>query len=225
MTKNSRFLNQSLYPLLDLILAGIFAYYAPYVTNWVAPLFGWQPSSFFNLFTASPFLAGAALMSMPLCLRQIGFYRKQNMQRPITALRQLFAFVVYYLCAMGLYTAIFGTPVYHSQILLINLIGIPMVVFLRYLFVRTLNNCSVNNAENRRQVILLGDSEVLQSSWQRMPYHWQRNLNVVGEFTSAEGNEEALQNLIETYHVAELYVFGGLAAHHKFLPLIEQCEA
>ena len=61
MTKNSRFLVQSLYPLLDFILAGIFAYYAPYITNWVAPLFGWQQSAFFNLFTASPFLAGAAL--------------------------------------------------------------------------------------------------------------------------------------------------------------------
>ena len=225
MTRKSKFYIRSFYPLLDLVLAGVFAYFSPYITDWIAPVFGWQHGYFFNIFLASPFMAGAALMSIPITLRQVGFYRKQNMQRSITALRQLLAFTVYYLCAMGLYTAVFGTPVYHSQILLINLIGIPLTLFLRYLFARSLNHLGANNAENRRQIILLGDSEILQNTWQRMPHHWQRNLNVVGKFNSAEGNEQALQNLIETYHVTDLYVFGGLDAHHQFLPLIEQCEA
>lgn len=224
MTKNSRFLVQSLYPLLDFILAGIFAYYAPYITNWVAPLFGWQQSAFFNLFTASPFLAGAALMSMPLCLRQIGFYRKQNMQRTITALRQLLTFVVYYLCAMGLYTSFFSSSIYNSQILLVNLVGIPLVIFVRYLIVRTINYFRPRAVEYRRQVILLGDEATMEERWESLPPHWRRNLNVVGRFHSVEGNEKKLQQLIEMFHVSDLYVFGGLSAYHRFHALVEQCE-
>ncbi len=224
MTKNNRFLVQSLYPLLDLILAGIFAYYAPYVTNWVSPLFGWQPNAFFNLFTASPFLAGAALMSMPICLRQIGFYRKQNMQRVITALRQLFTFAVYYLCAMGLYTAITETSVQNSQILLVNLVGIPLIIFVRYLLSRTINRFRPRAIEYRRQVILLGDEDTVSENWKNLPSHWRRNLNVVGRFHTVEGSEKKLQQLIETFHVTDLYVFGGLSSYYRFHSLVEQCE-
>ena len=224
MTRNSNFYVRSFYPLLDLVLAGVFAYFSPYITDWVAPLFGWQHGYFFNMFQASPFMAGAALMSIPVVLRQIGFYHKQNMQRGITALRQLLAFAVYYLCAMGLYTAIFETPVYHSQILLINLVGIPLVIFLRYLCVRLIGYMRGNNAEQRRQVILLGSKATITERWENMPAHWRRNLNAVGQFHAAEGNEQKLQELIEMFHVSDLYVFGGLSAYYRFHSLIEQCE-
>ena len=224
MTRKSNFYIRSFYPLLDLVLAGVFAYFSPHITDWIAPVFGWQHGYFFNMFLASPFMAGAALMSIPVTLSQVGFYRKQNMQRAITALRQLLAFAVYYLCAMGLYTAFFETPIYHSQILLVNLIGIPLILFLRYLFVRGINHSLANNEEQRRQVILLGDEATISERWENMPIHWRRNLNIIGRFNTAEGSEQKLQELIEAFHVSDLYVFGGLSAYYRFHPLIEQCE-
>ena len=224
MTRKSKFYVQSFYPLLDLILVGVFAYFSPYITNWVAPVFGWQRGSFFNLFLASPFLAGAALMSIPVILRHVGFYRKQNMQRSITTLRQLLAFDVYYLCAMGLYTAIFKVNMHHSQILFVNLVGIPVILYLRHLMTRLINNLHAGTDEYRRQVIIMGDEEVVQKKWDIMPQNWQRNLNVVGRFHFAENNEEELQKIIESHSVTDIYVFGGLPAYHAFKPLIDQCE-
>ena len=114
MTRKSKFYLQSFFPLVDLLLAGLFAYFSPYVTNWVAPLFGWQTGPFFNLLTASPFLVGAGLMAVPFILRQVGFYHKQNMQRPATALRQLLTFVAYYLCALGVYMSIEVYALFYS---------------------------------------------------------------------------------------------------------------
>ncbi len=224
MTRKSRFYVQSLYPLLDLALAGLVAYYSPVITNAVAPLFGWQSNAFFNVFIASPFLAGAALMSIPLTLRHVGFYFKQNMQRGITALRQLLTFMVYYLCAMGLYTAIASTPIQNSQILLVNLICIPLVIFLRYSIVRLINHVRPQGARYRRQVVLVGDEATMDERWENLPAHWRRNLNVIGKFYTAEGSEQKLQQLIEMFHVTDLYVFGGLSAYYRFHPLIEQCE-
>ena len=224
MTRISKFYIRSVYPLLDLVLAGLFAYSSPWVMNWVAPYLGWKQGEFFNLFEASPFLAGAALMAVPVILRQVGFYHKQNMQRVGIAARQLLIFAVYYLCAMGLYTALEETTFYRSQILLVNLVGIPLVVFLRYLLVRTYNLCHSNAKEYRRQVMLAGSEDALQKGWEKMPEHWRRNFNVVGRFSSPDVTEQEVQTIIEENSVTGLYVFGGLTAHHHFGALIEQCE-
>ncbi len=224
MTRKTKFFIHSVYPLMDLILSGVFAYYSPYVMNWVAPVLGWKQGELFNLFIASPFLAGAALMAVPVILRQVGFYHKQNMQRVGTAVRQLFGFAVYYLCAMGLYTALAETPFYRAQILLVNLVGIPLVVFLRYILVRFINLRRSNVNEYRRQVILAGSEQVVQQEWEKLPEHWRNNFNVVGRFCSAEISEGEIQKVIEENSVTGLYVFGGLSTCHNFGSLIAQCE-
>jgi exopolysaccharide biosynthesis polyprenyl glycosylphosphotransferase len=64
----------------------------------------------------------------------------------------------------------------------------------------------------------------MDERWENLPAHWRRNLNVIGKFYTAEGSEQKLQQLIETFHVTDLYVFGGLSAYYRFHPLIEQCE-
>lgn len=222
MSGNSKFYRLRLYPLLDLLLAVIFAYYSPYVTNWVVPLFGGNQGHFFNILLASPFLAGAAIMAVPVILRQVGFYRKQSLQRPTTALRQLLAFGSYYLCAIGVYTAATESPIYNSQILLVNLVGIVLIIFLRYLLTRCIN---LHRSESfRRQIILAGTEEMVQSGWENMPEQWRRNFKVAGRFYTGHGNEQAVQKLIEGQNVTALYVFGGLEAHHHFAPIVEQCE-
>lgn len=222
MSKQSKFYRLRFYPLLDFVLSVAFAYYSPYVTNWVAPFFGWHQGHFFNILLASPFLAGAAVMAVPVILRQVGFYHKQNLQRPITALRQLVAFGTYYLCAMGLYTVVTETPIYNSQILLINLVGIILVIYMRYLVTRSIN--LRRPGIFRRQVVLAGDDEVMRAGWEELPEYWRRSFNVVGRFSSPSGKEQELQKLIEQQNVTALFVFGGLSAHHEFAPLIEQCE-
>lgn len=224
MTRNSKFLIQSFYPLSDLILAGLFAYSSPWVTNSVAPVFNWQPCPFFNLFDASPFLAGAALMAIPIILRQVGFYHKQNMQRISTAARQLLAFTVYYLCAMGLYTALNETTFGRIQVLLVNLVGIPLVIFLRYLAVRFINTCRPDANTQRRQIIVAGSPEDIDCGWNKMPEPWRRNFRIVGRFHSPSGIEQEAQKIIRENSVTDLYVFGGMPAHHIFTTLIEQCE-
>lgn len=222
MSGNAKFYRLRLYPLLDLMLSVLFAYYSPYVTNWVAPLFGWQQGHFFNILLASPFLAGASIMAIPVILRQVGFYHKQNLQRPMTALRQVLEFGSYYLCAMGVYTIATESGVYNSQILLVNLVGIVLVIYLRFILTRSISLC--RSDAYRRHVILVGEEKMVQAGWGALPEHWRRNFKVAGIFHTAEGNEQSVQKLIEEQNVTALYVFGGLAAHHDFAPIIEQCE-
>ncbi len=224
MTRNSKFYLRSFYPILDLILAGVFAYYSPYITNLVAPLLGWEQGPFFNLLTASPFLAGAALVAVPIILRQVGFYHKLNMQRLGTALRQLLIFTVYYLCASGLYVALEPTSPYHSQTLLVNLVGIPLVIFVRYIIVRLYNLGHANDEAYRRQVILAGTPEAVEKGWNSFPAYWRKNFNVVGRIVDPRNSEEEVQRIIQEHSVNGLYVFGGLAAHHDFDSVIAQCE-
>ncbi len=225
MTRNSKFYRQSLYPIVDLVLAGTFSYFSPYVTNWVAPFFGWHNKGpFFNLFLHSPFLAGAALMAIPLILRQIGFYHKQSLQRVSTALRQLLVFDAYYLSAIGVYTVVFETAAFNSQILLTNLVGITLLIFIRFLLVRMVSLSCGNTAVYRRQIILAGSTEAIEAGWAAFPAQWRRNFNVVARYHESAGNERDSQEMIEKYSVSALYVFGGLAAYHDFAPLIQQCE-
>ncbi len=224
MTRRSKFYHSCLYPCADFVLAGVFAYFSPHVTNLIASLNGQPQHGFFNLLTASPFLAGAALVAVPIILRQVGFYHKQNMQAVSTALRQLLAFSVYYLCGIGIYLAIQETPSFYSQTLLVNLVGIAFVVFLRYLLVRWYNLLRGNAQVHRRQVILAGSPEDIEKGWNALPEYWKNNFNVVGRIETGADSEEKVQQIIQEHSVNGLYVFGGLAAHHTFADVIMQCE-
>ena len=224
MTRRSKFYLRCLYPFLDFCLAVVFAYCSPWVTNAVAELSGMATGPFFNILTTSPFLAGAALVAVPVILRQVGFYHKQNMQRISSALRQLLTFGVYYLCAIGLYLAIEETSPFHSLTLLVNLVGIMLVVFLRYLIIRWHNIHSGHAAAHRRQVILAGSPENIEKGWNSFPEYWRANFNVVGRVENHDDSEEKIQQLIEEHSVNGLFVFGGLAAHHTYEKVITQCE-
>lgn len=224
MTRKSTFYQRCFYPIVDLLLACLFAYYSPYVANVVAPVLGGKTGEFFNLLTASPFLAGVALAAVPIILRQVGFYHKQNMQRVATALRQLLAFAVYYLCGIGIYLAVEETPAFYSQTLLVNLVGIPLVVFLRYMVVRSYNLFCGKAESSRRQVILAGSAEAVEKGWNSFPDYWRRYFNVVGRIEDGSDCEEQVQKIIAEHNVNGLYVFGGIAAYHTYQAVIAQCE-
>ena len=223
MTRNSKFYLSSFYPLLDFVLASVFAYFSPYIANLIAPLFGWAGGAHFNLLTASPFLAGVALVAVPIILRQVGFYHKQNMQRVGNALRQLGVFAVYYCCASAIYLSVEEIPPFYSHTLLVNMVGIPLVVFIRYLLVRWRNLRRNNPEEFRRQIILAGAEDAVEKGWNSYPEYWRRNFNVVGRISSGDDTER-VQQLIQNHSVNGLYVFGGLSAYHDFENVIVQCE-
>ncbi len=224
MTRRSKFFHQCFYPCIDFALACGFAYISPWVVNAVSSLWGVSQHEFFNLLTKSPFLAGVALAAVPLILRQVGFYHKRNMQRVGNALKQILSFAVYYLCGIGIYLALVETSSYLSHVLLVNLLGISLVVFLRYLLVRWYYLCSGSVAEHRRQVILAGNAEDIEKGWNAFPEYWRRNFNVVGRIVPGRDTEETVQRLIEQHSVNGLYVFGGLAAHNNLENIILQCE-
>ncbi|MBR1982760.1 MAG: sugar transferase [Akkermansia sp.] len=224
MTRSSKFYLQSFYPLLDMLLAGTFAYLSPMVVNLLAPLLGWQMGDFFNLLTATPFLAGAAIVSVPVILRQVGFYHKQNMQRVSTALRQLVAFETYYLCALGVYMALTNHTDFFNQTVLINFIGIPLTLFLRFLVTKYLLMHRADQSAARRQVILTGTKKAMDKGWGALPEHWRRNFNVVAQVESSAYNEAEVQKIIESSSVNGLFVFGGLSAHHDNEAIVTQCE-
>ena len=225
MTRKHKFYRDSLYPILDLLLAGLFAYISPYVTNLVAPWFGWPQGGFFNFFTTTPFLAGVAIICVPFILQRVGFYHRQNMQRITTAARQLFAFDMYYLCAAAIYLALENYSLFYNGALLVNLVGIPLVLFLRFLAARAWMTRRADAGRYLLKVIVLGAEADVEKGWNATPAAWRSRVQVVGSFNEIQPDtEEEVQKLIEEYGVAAVYVFGGLAAHHQFAPVIMQCE-
>lgn len=224
MTRRSKFYLRCVYPCADFALACVFAYFSPYVTSFVLSLCGQPHGEFINLFTASPFLAGAALVAVPIILRQVGFYHKHNMQRSGNAFRQLLTFSVYYLCAIGIYLGLVETSPYHSLILLTNVVGVSLVVYLRYCLTRLYRLSRGNTEMGRRQVILAGEPAAIEQGWNSFPEYWRSNFNVVGRLEVVEESEQEVQRIIEEHSVTDLYVFGGLAAHHSFAGVIRQCE-
>lgn len=225
MTRRNTFYRDSLYPIIDLLLAGLFVYVSPLVTNMLAPVFGWPRCPFFNLLTTSPFLAGVAVVAVPFILRQVGFYHKQNMQRLSTTLRQLLSFAMYYLCAAAVYLAHENYALFYNYTLMVNLVGVPMVLLLRFLVVRAYVTRRPNAETYLRKVILLGAADDVEKGWGATPHHWRSRLHVVGRFTEmTPGTEAEVQRLIAQHGVAAVFVFGGLAAHYVFEPVVEQCE-
>ncbi len=225
MTRKHKFYRDSLYPILDLLLAGLFAYISPYVTNLVAPWFGWPQGGFFNFFTTTPFLAGVAIICVPFILQRVGFYHRQNMQRITTAARQLFAFDMYYLCAAAIYLALENYSLFYNGALLVNLVGIPLVLFLRFLAARAWMTRRADAGRYLLKVIVLGAEADVEKGWNATPAAWRSRVQVVGRFSEMRPDtEEEVQKLIEEHGVAAVYVFGGLAAHHQFAPVIMQCE-
>ena len=212
-------------PIIDLLTALTCAYYAPAVANAIAPLFGWQPEPNFNAFTASPFLAGAAVAAVPILLRMVGFYHRGNLQRVTTALRQLFTFTVYYLCMLGIYQLVFNNEIsiFMNHIILVCLILIPIVIFLRYFILKLLQMNTSTGRKHLRRVMLAGTPETIKMNWAAMPDFWKRSLCVVAKITPQTPQQE-VQKLIEENHVDRIILFGGMAAYHDNEDTINRCE-
>ena len=170
-------------------------------------------------------MAGAAVAIVPILLRMVGFYHRNNLQRVSTAIRQLFTFVVYYLCMLGLYELIRSTEgaVFMNHIILVSIVLIPLVLFLRFYIVRLLQMNTSIGRRHLRSVLLAGTPEDIEQGWRTLPEFWKRSLNVVGTVTP-DTPQESVQQLIEENHVDRLILMGGIGAYHANEETITRCE-
>ena len=212
-------------PLIDLGAAMLCAYLAPSIANFVAPAFGWITSPSFNVFYTTPFMAGAAVVAVPLILHMVGFYHRGNLQRVATALKQLTTFVIYYLCLLGIYQLVKEDPIslFMNRAILVSIVLIPIVLFLRFYLLRILQIHTAVGKRHLRSVLLAGAEGTIDSEWEAMPDFWKKSLTVVGKVTPSTPQEE-VQKLIEENHVDRIILFGGISAYHNNEETISRCE-
>lgn len=212
-------------PILDVVLVWVFAYFSPDITDIIAPLVDWEPvGEDYNIILSSPFLAGAALVSVPFVLRLVGFYHRNNVQRVITAARQLIAFSVYYLCAIAVYNTLRNHPDSFNHTLVVNMVGIPLVLLLRFVLWRFIKLHTRFGKGRLRQVILAGTAADIEEGWNSLPDYWRASLNVVGRIYPEDANEEQVQAIIEENSVSHLLVFGSFGSYHANETVIHLCE-
>lgn len=209
----------------DFLTALVFAYYSPQLTNLIAPLMDWEVEEEINFLLRSPFLSGMAITFVPIVLYVVGFYHRGNVQRVSTALRQLLLFTVYYLSAIAFYQTLRVHDAYVSHILLVNMVGIPVCLFLRFLLVRMWKLRIHRNPDDLRQVILAGASEeAINEAWNKLPGYWRAGMHVVGHSIAGKTEPAEIQKLIAAKAVSHLIVFGGISAYHDNEPTIHLCE-
>ncbi len=225
MTPTSKNLFSRACPYIDLVLVILFAYLSPTVTNWVAPLFGWEMGPVFNIFETITFIAWTAVIAVPFVLNFVGFYSRQNLQRPITAVRQLLTFAAYYLCAIAIYQSLGSHSIFYNHVILTNIIGIPLVLFVRFCLSRAWARHISTDREKLRQIILAGTEENIEAGWNSLPAYWRANFNVVGRAVTGTYTEEELAKLIIDNSVAHLFVFGGLSSYGQNATAIHLAES
>lgn len=212
-------------PVVDTMVAFCFVCFSSDVTNWIARFTKWEPEQGFSLFSMTPFLAGAAIMAVPLVLRLVGFYRRGNLQRISTAIRQLFSFLVYYLCALACYQTLRqGSYLYMNHVIVVNVVGIPLMLFLRFVLFRWLQlNTSVANGR-LRQILLAGTREDMEQGWESLPAFWKRCFYVAGKAVTGETTVGEIQAIIEKQHIEQLFLFGGISAYAANEKAVISCE-
>lgn len=224
MIRQSQNLLSRVTPVLDFSLAFVFAYFSANITNRLAPWFGWERELDFNLLTTTPFLAGAALVSIPFILHCTGFYRKNNLQSVSSALRQLICFAAYYFAAWAIYQSLRNSASHFNHVVLVNAVGIPCVIFGRFLLTRFWRIHTAIGRLGLRQVILAGTEEDIARQWDNLPKYWRQRCNVVGRAITGQTSESAVQEIIEANSVSHLVVCGGLRTYADNESVIQQCE-
>lgn len=210
--------------VFDLGLVLTFALFSPNLTNLVAPYCGWDCEATPDILRRSPFLSGMAIAFVPLVLHAVGFYHRAGLQRISTALRQLAHFCAYYLCAVAFYQTLRSHSLLFNHVLLVNMVGVPCVIFLRFLLIRLIKLYILRRPGHLRQVILAGTREQVEKGWNKLPDYWKKYMNVVGRFYVGQTDLNEVQRTIQQNAVSHLFVFGGLSAYLPNEQIIHMCE-
>lgn len=171
-------------------------------------------------------MVGLAVAAVPLILRMVGFYHRSNQQRVVSALKQLFAFLVYYLGVFGLYVICRGdeSSTCMNHVILASLLLIVPGLFLRFYLLRYLLQNTRIGRRTLRRVLLAGTEENISTAWDKLPHHWKKNMRIVGRVITGQTTQEEVQQHIEQNHVEQLMLFGGLDAYSTMSDTITRCE-
>lgn len=215
-----------LFPLMDLAVAMACAYFSPWLTNYIAPYVGWEPNPSFSIIFAVPFLSGAAVASVPIVLRMVGFYRRNNTQRVSSALRQLFTFLIYYLCLLAIYQSLREHPgfIFMNRVIIVNVVAIPVCIFLRFYICRFIQINTPLGRRHLRRVLLVGEAGDIERGWAMLPQYWKHTLHVSGRLITGQAPAVDVQQLIEEEHISQLILFGGLDAYKENEEAITRCQ-
>lgn len=221
MTSSKAYLPRLL-PLADLVLTILCAYYAPWITNAVAPLLGWQQGPCFDVFTTT-FIAGIAVAAAPVVLYVLGFYRRRNLQRVSTALRQVSSFTVYYLCVIAIYQSLGEHSKHFNHVVMVCIVLVPLVIFLRYLVCHYISLYCCGHGSLRPAILAGMSRESIEQGWAGTPSYWRRSFNIVARTTPAEYDEKAIQRVIEDDHVEQLIIIDGTQSAVANYALYQLC--
>lgn len=214
----------SFFPIVDMLLVLWFVDWSPRFTLLIGPLFGWQPAERVDILEWRPVLAGIAIAFVPVILHIVGFYHRGQLQRPLTALRQLLHFSAYYLAALAFYQTLRMHPLGFNRVVLINMVCVPALLFGRYYLAHLWKLWTLRNPNRLRQVILVGTPEQIEHDWNLLPDDWRKEWHVAARLAPDSYTVTAVQKLIEQHAVSQLMVFGGPAAYAAHEELIQLCE-
>ncbi len=210
--------------MLDFALILCFSYYSPQIANIVGPLLGWQPVVDLNLFTALPLIVGIALVSCPILLSRLGFYSKNNLQRPQRALGQVFLFTVICLCFVAFYQSRQAHATIFNHTLMTNMVGVPVLLYLRYYIFRwlQLHTCLGQGFKNR--ILVIGPKEGLEERWMSFPLQWRQAYVRLGMLSVEETSIEDIQKIICEQHPHLVLLFGERRSYVDHTDIISLCE-
>ncbi len=224
MTNQMKPLIARLSPTIDLVLIILFSYFSPQIANLVGPLLGWKKVVDFNLFTALPLIVGIGLACCPIILSFVGFYGKNNLQRPSRAAGQILYFTVICLCFIAFYQSRQPRATIMNHTLMVNMIGIPILLFVRFYLCRLLQlNTSLGQGFKNR-VLLISSEGTQNKNWLDLPAQWRSGYHLVGSVSIQNKSSNELQALIEETHPHLVLIFGDRRTYVEESEIITLCE-
>ncbi len=224
MTTRTKNLLARLCPLLDFLLVLGCVAASRDLTNALSPFFGWPQHKNLDILDTSPFITGIAVALVPFVLSALGFYHRLGLQRISTALRQIATFTLYYLGGVALYQVLRSAPDVMMHVLLVNIVLIPVALFLRFLLVRWYVLFSSADEARLSQVLLVGSAADIDAGWNALPSYWKKSLHVAGRVEDGGRDTAAVQAVIESASVGQCIVFGGLTSYVEHSGVVTLCE-
>ncbi len=211
-------------PSIDITLIVLFSYYSPCVANLIGPLLGWQKVVDFNLFTVLPLIVGIGLASCPIILSLVGFYGKNNLQRPSRAAGQILYFTVICLSFIAFYQSRQPRPSIMNHTLMVNMVGVPILLFVRFYIFRLLQLKTSLGQGFKNRVLLISAEGTQNKNWLDLPAQWRSGYQLVGSTSIQNKSSDELQALIEETHPHLVLIFGDRRTYVEESEIITLCE-
>ncbi len=207
-------------PVVDFLLVFLYCYYAAEVANFIAPLVDWPELPEFNLFTATPFIAGAGMALCPVLLSVTGFYSRNNLQRPAKAINQILLFVIIYLCAIAFYQSRQPRSTFMNNTMMVIMVGVPILLFARYGIFRLLQLYTFMGQRYKNRMLVIGDKKY----WESFPTQWRQSYTCIEQEVTSDTSIDEIQEIITQQHPNVVMIVGDRYSYHLNHDIVSLCE-